>query len=268
MRICILDSGIGGLPYCKVVREAFPRADVFYVADNAGFPYGTKTAESIRSILFERVRRIRARLMPDLLILSCLTAVAAGIRELQATYHSLPIIGVYPPLKRAAKESRTRTIAMFTTARAAEDSFLDDLVAREAPDVEVLRIPVQDLVEFVEQQFLFAGPEAAEAAVSAYVSYAIDHGADRIVIASSHALYLEEAVETLLARRKASALRCLDSRESLVSQLTRILGRDEALPDVSNTQAETGFFLTGDQGSIPSYRIWASRYGLPEPELF
>lgn len=264
----MLDSGIGGLPYYKAVRETFPDADVFYVADNAGFPYGTKTAESIRNILFERVRRIRARLMPDILILSCLTAVEVGIRELQAIHQSLPIIGVYPPLKQAARDSKTRTIAMLTTARAAEDSFLDDLVAKEASDVEVLRIPSQDLVEFVEQQFLFAGAESAEAAVLPYVSYVTDHSADRIVIASSHIVYLEEAIHAVLARENVSEVRCLDSRKSLVSQLSRMLAHENDSCTISNAQAETGFFLTGEQGPIATYRIWASRYGLPEPELF
>ncbi len=267
MRICVFDSGIGGLPYYKALKEAFPDITLFYIADNAGFPYGTKTPELIRNILFERVRRIRSRLMPDILVLSCMTAVEVGLRELQATHQSLPIIGVYPPLGRAAAESATRIIALLTTARAAEDAFIDDLVAREASEVEVLRIPAQDLVDFIEHQLPFAGPEASKAMVAPYASYIASHGADRIVIASSHLVFLEDAFHAAMAQAAMYEVKCLDSRESLVRQLLEIRSKVQKTDTASNAQAETGFFLTGDQNCPASYRLWASTCGLPEPEI-
>jgi hypothetical protein len=81
-------------------------------------------------------------------------------------------------------------------------------------------------------------------------------------------VYLEEAIHAVLARENVSEVRCLDSRKSLVSQLSRMLAHENDSCTISNAQAETGFFLTGEQGPIATYRIWASRYGLPEPELF
>ena len=42
MRICVFDSGIGGLPFVQAVNREFPFLEIDYVADDAGFPYGTK----------------------------------------------------------------------------------------------------------------------------------------------------------------------------------------------------------------------------------
>ena len=50
--IVFLDSGVGGLPYLKQVREILPRESYVYVADNAEFPYGEKQAEEVRSGCF------------------------------------------------------------------------------------------------------------------------------------------------------------------------------------------------------------------------
>ena len=39
--IVIFDSGIGGLPYLESARSALPGESFIYLADRAGFPYGT-----------------------------------------------------------------------------------------------------------------------------------------------------------------------------------------------------------------------------------
>ena len=41
--LLIFDSGVGGLSVLRAIRAALPQAPLVYVADNAGFPYGTKT---------------------------------------------------------------------------------------------------------------------------------------------------------------------------------------------------------------------------------
>ncbi len=39
-RLLVFDSGIGGLSVAREIRKALPGAEILYVADDAGFPYG------------------------------------------------------------------------------------------------------------------------------------------------------------------------------------------------------------------------------------
>jgi glutamate racemase len=263
LRLCVFDSGIGGLPFLKAIHEEWSGVSISYVADDAGFPYGTKSPEAIRDILFERVRRIRARLDPDILVISCMTAVQIGLKDLQAAHRSMKIVGAIPPIAQAAGETQSRRIAVLTTARAAEDAFLDDMIARDAPEIDVFRIPAQDLVDYVEQHLPFAKQESAEAAVEPYVVYALENGADRLVLASSHFVFLEEAIRHVIAARGMHDVRCLDPRAHVLSALRRFLFSEPAAENV----AETSFYLTGDRKPCPSYIAWANRFGTAEPEL-
>jgi len=270
VRVCVFDSGIGGLPFLKAILEEFPYLEINYVADDAGFPYGTKSSEAIRDILFERIRRIRARLDPDIFVISCMTAVQVGLKDLQEAHQTMRIIGAIPPIAAAARESRSRRIALWTTALSAEDTFLDNLIARDAPDAEVVRIPAQDLVEYVEQHLPFATLASARASVEPYVKYVREEGIDRIVLAGSHFVLLEEAIYSLLSEEGVDDVRLLDSRKKVLSELRPLVqteGRGKPLSGERPATEGTGFFLTSDRKPAPSYIAWAARFGLSVPQL-
>lgn len=263
--LCVFDSGIGGLPFVTSIQNVYPLLDVSYVADDAGFPYGTKSPEAIRDIVFERVRRIRSRLNPDILVISCLTAVQVALRDLQNTHRSLRILGASPPIAEAVRDLKTRRIALFTTARSAEDAFLDNVIAREAPDVEVIRVPAQDLVDYVEQQLPFVEPVSARAVVAPYLKYALEAKVDKIVLASSQFVLLEDAIRGLLEELGSLEVRCLDSRQKLTSALKAFVHFDET--SEASARGITAFYLTGNRSASPAYLAWARRFQLEAPQL-
>jgi glutamate racemase len=270
LRVCVFDSGIGGLPFLTAILEEFPYLELHYVADDAGFPYGTKSAEAIRDILFERIRRVRARLDPDILVISCMTAVQVGLRDLQEAHRTMHIVGAIPPIAAAARETRTRRIALMTTALAAEDRYLDNLIARDAPDIEVIRIPAQDLVDYVEQRLPFAALDSVQASVEPYIKYVHEEDIDRIVLASSHFVLLEQAIHNVLSIEHIDHVRLLDSRKRVLSELRSLIrteGWENPDPQERPAPESAGFFLTGDRQPAPSYLTWASRFKLSVPQL-
>lgn len=265
MRICVFDSGIGGLPFVQALNREFPFLEIDYVADDAGFPYGTKSPEMIRDMLFERLRRIRARLDPEILIISCMTAVQIGLKELQAAHRALNIIGAIPPIAEAAKESQTHRIALLSTSRTAEDSFLDYLIARDAPDSEVIRIPAQDLIEYAEQHLPFASLLSAQTMVAPYINYALEEGADRIVLASSQFILLEDAIASQLKERQAFNVQCLDPRAKVISALQKLIHYKEHAEETKFQKPR--FFLAGDRGATPYYIAWSDKFNCSTPQL-
>ena len=49
--LILFDSGLGGLSVLAETRRVCPDLPVIYCADNAGLPYGTKTAGTVRNLV-------------------------------------------------------------------------------------------------------------------------------------------------------------------------------------------------------------------------
>ncbi len=63
--LLIFDSGVGGLSVLQPIRALLPNAPIVYVADSAGYPYGTKTereiAARVPALLGRLARALRSR---------------------------------------------------------------------------------------------------------------------------------------------------------------------------------------------------------------
>ena len=184
--VAFLDSGVGGLPYLQAAKEIIPGMSVQYLADNAGFPYGTKTASSLREILADRVRRLRSRFMPDALVIACNTASQIGLASLRKAHPDFPIIGTVPAIKPAAQETKTGRIGVMATESTVKDIYLQNLIAEHASDIEVIKLPAQALVAFVEKKYLFSTPEEREGEIKPYIDFLLEKKVDRIVLACTH----------------------------------------------------------------------------------
>lgn len=267
--IVFLDSGIGGLPYLAYARERMPEMKLHYLADNEGFPYGNKSPAYVRELLHDRVRRLRSRFLPDALVIACNTASQIGLHSLRAAHPGFTIVGTVPAIKPAAAETRSGVIGVLATERTVEDPYLDDLIARYASEVEVVKQPAQDLVSFVETRLLVADMDERVGAVLPYVKILLDRGVDEIILACTHFLHLEKEIDVAVERLGGKDVRIVDSRCGVVNRVRSVmsdlgfLGSD---PDGSR-KAESGeFLLTGDPPFDPRYTLWSQRFALNPPE--
>ena len=74
MSVLIFDSGVGGLSVLGPIRARLPGLDVIYAADNAGFPYGTKSEAEIAARVPALLGRLVERYRPALAVIACNTA--------------------------------------------------------------------------------------------------------------------------------------------------------------------------------------------------
>jgi len=72
--ILLFDSGVGGLSVLERVRVALPGAPIMYVADNAFYPYGTKSEGEIAARVPALLGRLVERYRPRLVAIPCNTA--------------------------------------------------------------------------------------------------------------------------------------------------------------------------------------------------
>jgi glutamate racemase len=263
--IALMDSGVGGLPYLAAARRLLPGERYVYLADRGGFPYGTKSPEAIREIVLDRVARLVSAFGPKALVIACNTASQAALTAVRAANPGLAVIGTVPAVKPAAERTRSGVIGIMATARAVQDPYLDELVARFAKGVRVLREGAQDLVRFVEHRMLSASDGERREAVEPAVRRLVDGGADEIVIACTHFLHLRPDIALIAG----PAVEVVDSRDGVARRLKAVLAeRRLASGPAARGPDEAGrdaFVLTGDTPFEDCYAQFAARFELAAP---
>ena len=147
--LLLFDSGVGGLSVLTETRAALPRAPIVYVADSAGFPYGTRSEAEIAARVPALLGRLAERYDPRLIVIACNTASTIALGAVRAAL-DLPIVGTVPAIKPAAAMSETRVIGVLGTDATVRQPYVDDLAARFAGDCAVLRHGSAALVELAE----------------------------------------------------------------------------------------------------------------------
>ncbi len=158
--ILFFDSGIGGLSVLGPTARLLPQAPLVYVADSAGFPYGTKTEAEIAGRVPALLGRLAERFDPRLIVIACNTASTIALGAVRAAL-DLPIVGTVPAIKPAAEMSRTRAIGVLGTEATVRQPYVDDLAARFAADCLVLRHGSAELVQLAEAKLAGETPSPA-----------------------------------------------------------------------------------------------------------
>lgn len=147
--VLFFDSGIGGLSVLGAARALLPQMPVVYVADSAGFPYGTKTEREIAARVPALLGRLAERYHPRLIVIACNTASTIALATVREAL-DLPVVGTVPAIKPAALVSQTRVIGVLGTDATVRQPYVDDLAARFAGDCTVLRHGSAELVTLAE----------------------------------------------------------------------------------------------------------------------
>ncbi len=212
----MFDSGVGGLSIARELRAALPSESLIYFADCAYCPYGTKDPEAIR----ERCQAIASLLVAHgakLMVVACNTACAVALEELREQC-AIPIIGLEPAVKPAARLTRTGRIAVLATPRTIASERLARLIREHAAGVVVETIAAPGLVELVE-----AGAVTGETALSALrplIEPPVARGADVLVLGCTHYPFLREAIEQVAG----PAVQVIDSGPAIARRARDVLG--------------------------------------------
>ncbi len=113
-RLLVVDSGIGGLSVAREVHLLLPGVEIFYVADDAAFPYGDWEEAALTDHVVRLVDALVAVTKPAGVVIACNTASTLVLPPLRAR-HSVPIVGTVPAIKPAAEQTMTRLISVLGT---------------------------------------------------------------------------------------------------------------------------------------------------------
>ena len=152
--IGIFDSGIGGLSVLKALRALMPEQDYVYLADSAYAPYGERDADYVLA----RSQVCLQSLLDagcGVIVVACNTATALAARALREAYPDLPIIGIEPAIKPAARVTRNGHVGVLATqGTLASSKFiaLCDAVKAANPQIQIHTFAPDGLALAIETQ--------------------------------------------------------------------------------------------------------------------
>lgn len=220
--ILFFDSGMGGLSVLAPTARLLPQAPLVYVADSAGFPYGTRSEAEIAARVPALLGRLAERFDPRLIVIACNTASTIALAHVRSAL-DIPIVGTVPAIKPAAALSTTRTIGVLGTEATVRQPYVDDLAARFAGDCTVLRHGSAELVAIAERALGGTAPDPARlrAVLDGLFGQPGGERIDVIVNACTHF----PLVEAELAAAAPHPVRFVDGGEGIARRVAHLTER-------------------------------------------
>ena len=151
--VLAFDSGIGGLGIVRALRAQAPATRVDYLADTAVFPYGEQEDRFLISRIVTLIGEAIARHHPQVVIVACNTASTLALSALRAAYPTTPFVGCVPPIRWAARQTRTGVIGLLATRATIRRPYLTELHAQYAPGCTLLTHAAPLRAGYAEQLF-------------------------------------------------------------------------------------------------------------------
>ena len=253
--LLIFDSGVGGLSVLKEVQKSLPSAPIVYAADNAGYPYGTKTAAVLEARVPALLGRLAERYDPELIVIACNTASTIALDAVRSAL-DLPVVGTVPAIKPAAALSKSRVIGVLGTPATVVQPYVDRLAAEFAGDCVVLRHGSAELVDLAEDKLSgdAPSPDAFREIISGLLDQPEGDKMDVVVLACTHFPLVQAELEGTSPR----PLKFVDGNSG-IARRTKWLARDMKWPD---GQPEHVAVFTSRSADIEAYRPGLGNYGL------
>lgn len=226
-KVLIFDSGVGGLTIFNEISQKLVRHSLIFVSDNAAYPYGTKSENE----LVERVCLILDELIdkeqPDILVIACNSASTVVLPVLRNRI-SIPIVGVVPAIKPAAKISKTKSIGLLATPATVQRDYTHDLINQFSQGCLVTSVGSSELVDISESYIAGDEPDMQQLTeiVSPFLDTNIRPEIDTIVLACTHFPLLRQYLDQIfLANNRA--IEWVDSGAAVANRVVDLLVSDE-----------------------------------------
>lgn len=196
--ILVFDSGLGGLTVFREVKAARPDARIFYVADDAFFPYGAHGEAELVDRVVPLMGELIEEQRPDLVVIACNTASTIVLPHLRARYAG-PFVGTVPAIKPACAASQSKRVSVLGTEGTVAREYTRALIRDFANGADVTLVGSAKLAALAEAEL--RGAPADDAAITQEIAPCfIDAGGrrtDTVVLACTHFPLLLERLERL-----------------------------------------------------------------------
>lgn len=224
--IVVFDSGVGSYSVVRVLRKVLPNENVVYLADRISFPYGTKTHNELKDNILSRIKWLKKKYKPKLILIASNTPSIQVLDEIKPLVNT-PLLGVYPPVEKAAVVTKTKHIGIFATRGAVESPEIDEFIKKKnlQKDIRFIKINASDLVSLVEHGTFQHNKKTTEDLIKKTLN-PIHSDIDVITLSSTHLPFLKNYLERLYPK-----IIFLDPAEDISQEIERLLKENNLLSD-------------------------------------
>ena len=243
--IVFIDSGIGGLPYCKDFMGKNPQEEICFIADRQNFPYGPRSKDEVTNILISLTEKILKKFEPKIIVLACNTATVSALDILRRHFPDIPFVGTVPAIKPASNASKTGKIGLLGTERTIEDPYNQEIINNIGTGCEIIAIAAPDLVEFIEHRLEKADGAEKEKIVKKYIDLFRSKNADTLVLGCTHFLHLIDEF-----RRESSfvpSLMIFESMDGITKRIEYLLDEKKLRAGEENAKPSHKLIITGNE---------------------
>ena len=255
-----IDSGIGGLPYLRHLKELEPQSSCAYVADTKHFPYGEKTLEEVIEYTEDLVKKIIEKLKPSVIIIACNTMTVSALSHLRKKFE-IPFVGTVPAIKPAALTSKNKKIAVLATERTVNDIYVQNLIEEFGVDCKFFMRADSVLVSKIENTLLSGNAEDKKAGIRPAVEFFKSAGTDTAVLGCTHFLHLRDEFKS----ECEPDIKIVDSLDGVVNQALKISPPKKSKTDekLKNIQKDI-FYITSEktEESTKKYSAYAELFNM------
>jgi glutamate racemase len=186
--ILVFDSGLGGTTVLREIVRLRPTARYIYVADDAFFPYGQHSEDTIVARVVPLIGELITAHAPDIVVIACNTASTLVMDQLRRTYPAMPFVGTVPAIKPACASSKTKRVSVLGTRGTVAREYTKKLIADFAQGCDVTLVGARNLAEIAEASL--RGEPVADAEITAEIAPCFvdraNERTDTVVLACTH----------------------------------------------------------------------------------
>jgi glutamate racemase len=240
--IGIFDSGMGGLTLVQALLKVLPGESVLYYGDTAHLPYGRKTQQEIQVYSLAITRYLLER-GAKAIVVACNTATAAAINLLRETWPDVPILGMEPAVKPAARGTKSGVVAVLATQGTFQSSRYAELMHKYGKEIEMLENPCHGLVELIESGKANA-PET-EALLREVLQPMLAAGADAFVLGCTHYPFVVSTIRKIVGPEP----HLINPAPAVALHLAQIL-EEKGLQNPATQPPTYRFYASGPAGAM------------------
>ncbi len=262
-RALVFDSGLGGLTVAREIRELTPQVELIFYADNAFFPYGSRSEQELLARVMEQISKLEERFRPDIIVLACNTASTLVLPQLRSRIKT-PIVGVVPAVKPAASASESGVIGLLATPGTVLRQYTSELIDQFANHCEIVSVGSDELAAIAEAKLMGhpAPSSRIEGILAPFHGHPRAGEIDTVVLACTHFPLLVPELQRAYGR----PIHWVDSGHAIarrVQQLLQPIFPLQELPVVS----EHRFACSSPMQHTAELANWLGSLGFSPPQL-
>lgn len=232
--IAFLDSGVGLYSVLAETKKHLPLENYVVFADQGNNPYGEKSPRQIIEITQKATGFLVTSHNIKMLVLACNTATVFALDSLRKSF-KIPIVGVVPAIKPAAKISKKSKIVVLSTPATAKSPYLSNLVDKFTPNSKVLKLGcpgLEEAIETMDKMKIMALLDKYSKVIKAFK-------ADTVVLGCTH----YPLIKNIIKKKLGDRVSVIDSGEAIASRIEKLL---LSANNKSQTKTKDFYYTSGN----------------------